>query len=209
MFSSLEITKNVKGNLGDLTKEFAFTAKFTGLEPEMTYGVDNNGAILIEGFSDPDIIIKAPPGPKNASEDNADNTDNTSAKDTGLYLITSDEDGKASVRFSLLDECGLSFRGLPAGATFSITEDKSDHFPEYHVTGEGGTLIKEDSRRTHTSLSTGVISMQPADNYKAEFINSRDLAPVTGVAASAAPLAAIISAAAVICVLLRRISRKL
>jgi hypothetical protein len=50
--------------------------------------------------------------------------------------------------------------------------------------------------------------MQPADNYKAEFINSRDLAPVTGLADSAAPLAAIVSAAAILFALLRHFGKK-
>lgn len=40
------VTKNVKGNLGDLTKEFEFTAHFTGLQKNTNYGQftsDGNG----------------------------------------------------------------------------------------------------------------------------------------------------------------------
>ena len=37
VYQDLKVQNNVTGNLGDLKKEFEFTAEFTGLEPGKSY----------------------------------------------------------------------------------------------------------------------------------------------------------------------------
>lgn len=200
ILSSLRITKNVRGNLGDLTKEFSFTVDFSGLEPNMTYGAANNGAVLVEGFRKPEIIIQAPRPSAKAIKSEDRFADSGTEDDTGIYNFRADAEGKASLRFRLKDEKGILFDKLPAGAAFTISEEESDHFPEYHITGQSGTVIKEDSHRTHSALSTGEFTMETADTYNAAFINSRDIAPITGIPGDAAPIAAATAAAGCVAV---------
>ncbi len=40
IYQDLKVKKNVTGNLGDLSKEFEYTAEFTGLEPGQSYKVE-------------------------------------------------------------------------------------------------------------------------------------------------------------------------
>lgn len=42
IYQDLKIRKNVTGNLGDLTKEFEYTAEFTGLDPGKAYTVEGD-----------------------------------------------------------------------------------------------------------------------------------------------------------------------
>lgn len=49
--SSFEISKKVTGSMGDITKEFDFTARFTGLAVRQKYSIVNNGAVQEDGFS--------------------------------------------------------------------------------------------------------------------------------------------------------------
>lgn len=57
--ASFYVTKNVTGSLGDLTKQFEFTAQFSDLAPNTTYTVFNEEAVLGEGFSDGSIHTDA------------------------------------------------------------------------------------------------------------------------------------------------------
>lgn len=57
--TSFYVTKNVTGSLGDLTKQFEFTAQFSNLAPNTTYTVFNEEAVLGEGFSDGSIHTDA------------------------------------------------------------------------------------------------------------------------------------------------------
>ena len=49
--SSLRITKNVKGSLGDTSKEFEFSVELTGMPSGFSGTVANSGAVLVSGFS--------------------------------------------------------------------------------------------------------------------------------------------------------------
>ena len=55
----LFITKNVKGNLGDRTKNFNYEGVFTGLAPNAAYAVENEGAVLGDGFTGNAMIADA------------------------------------------------------------------------------------------------------------------------------------------------------
>ncbi|MBR7088602.1 MAG: hypothetical protein IKI38_04535, partial [Mogibacterium sp.] len=158
------------------------------------------GAVLVEGFRKPEIIIQAPRPSAKAIKSEDRSADSGTEDDTGIYNFRADAEGKASLRFRLKDEKGILFDKLPAGAAFTISEEESDHFPEYHITGQSGTVIKEDSHRTHSALSTGEFTMETADTYNAAFINSRDLAPITGIPGDAAPIAAATAAAGCVAV---------
>ena len=48
---SLRVSKNVRGELGDITKKFRFSAVITGLAASATYSIVNDGAELAEGFA--------------------------------------------------------------------------------------------------------------------------------------------------------------
>lgn len=101
------------------------------------------------------------------------------AKESGDAFIT-DMDGKARLEFTLGDDDNFYFEGLPEGASFEVKESASDHFPSYEVT-KGSSVIKSDSKKTHTALSTGTVEVSEAAAYSVEFTNDRDLAPVTGI----------------------------
>ena len=77
VYQDLKVQNNVTGNLGDLKKEFEFTAKFTGLEPGKSYtaeGYDSkvfnadqagNAAIPLKLMDDKSVtILQLPKGAK-------------------------------------------------------------------------------------------------------------------------------------------------
>lgn len=151
VLSSLKIIKSVKGNLGDITKKFGFTAMFAGMQPNTSYKVKRSGAELKDGFSGD--------------------------------AFTTDSNGKAEVKFLLRDGDSLIVNGIPQNSSVVITEDRSDHYPAYKVTSSDGKVIKEGSARKNTVFSTGEVKLDKAnESYSVEFINTRDLAPVTGIA---------------------------
>lgn len=147
---SLRVSKNVTGNLGDLTKRFSFTADISGLSPGIEYKVTNEGAEFLSG-----------------TEENGES-------------FTADSDGNAHLVFTLSDDEEFYFDGLPVGASFTISEEKSDHFPSYEVKCDN-TLIASDSKKSHSSISTGEVKVTEAKAYSVEFTNDRSKTPVTGV----------------------------
>ena len=135
---AFSVRKNVTGNLGDLTKEFNFTADFSGLAPECEYAVENDGAEFISGA-------------------------NSNADGSNVTFLT-DASGKAVLKFRLKDDDGFYFEGLPKGAVFSVIEEETDHLPSFTVT-EGDSVVKHDEKHSSASLSTGDISVSKDKLY--------------------------------------------
>ncbi|MBQ6389151.1 MAG: InlB B-repeat-containing protein [Mogibacterium sp.] len=168
---SFKVSKQVKGSLGDLSKEFEFTAVIRGLVPSATYAIHNDGAVPTDGF------------------------------DSGGTSFTTDGTGCAVLQFRLRDDDGFEFDGLPADASFEVTEAESDHYPSYSVSKTGEEIRAEEKHR-HTSLSTGVVEVTDIDAYTVEFVNERELAPVTGTAGRNTPAASIIILLLIPCIVL-------
>lgn len=89
--------------------------------------------------------------------------------------------GSVKISATLHDDTSLEIGNLPAGAVFSITEEKSDHFPSYTV-NDGSTEIKAASEKANKAISTGSINVNGGLTYTAAFTNERSIAVNTGVA---------------------------
>lgn len=158
----LLITKNLKGNLGDRTKKFEYTAEISGLAPNTSYAFDNEGAELTCGFTGR----------------------------PGRESIAADDEGVAYIKFKLRDDEAIYIRELPLNTKIEITEDSSDHIPGYRVYTDDGTTVREGHKLRGESISTGIVTLSKSDTvYTALFENYRDLAANTGVVERGLPVA--------------------
>lgn len=151
--NNLIISKSVTGNLGDLTKRFMFRTELSGLAPDTEYSIANNGADFVSG------------------------SDTASDEESGV--CKTDSEGFAIMYFTMKDDDSVSFEGLPAGTSFKVEEEASDHDPSY-VVKQGGSVIKQDSGEEGNDLSTGEVTMGDNGSCSVEFTNDRNIAPVTG-----------------------------
>ena len=158
------VQKNVTGDLGDLTKEFEYTAEFTGLKPNKDYEYSYMKE-LITGGDDNEATVGAAPS------------------------YHSDEGGNATVHFKMKDGQIVHFVKLPTDATYMITEAASDHVAQYNIASmdepDNCTIVKKhDTNHTAGSakpLSTARETIDPNDGMIViTFQNNRDLAPVLG-----------------------------
>lgn len=101
------ISKNVKGSLGDKTKQFEFTVTLTGLVAGTTYDISGTGTLVSASVGTLDVTNKK---------------------------ITPDATGKATFLVKLTDDQNIKIEGLPVGATYKVNEAASDHIPSYAIT---------------------------------------------------------------------------
>ena len=115
----LTVSKNVKGSLGDTTKNFEFTANLTGLKANTTYTfqkpelrflnvslVEDSIVLKVtdkgeQPLNKVKLVIAFPSGEEKAYTTNANGEITLSEPDEGLYII---ENGDGYVVFSLLGE---------------------------------------------------------------------------------------------------------
>lgn len=174
------ISKNVKGSLGDKTKEFEFTVALTGLEHGVTYttnvpteeGQSTTGAKII---------------------DKAEGTVGT--VDAAAQTFTADNQGNATFLVKMKDDEQIVLNALPRGANYTVTEAESDHVASYALTSQ-----KMDGGKAVTNADAVIASAAKANDTKGElatanetvdaadgtvtvaYTNTRDITPPTGVA---------------------------
>lgn len=102
--SDLTISKNVTGNLGDLTKKFSFTVSLTGLEPSSPYAVDNTGDVTM--------------------------TKGTFANGT----MTATAAGEIAFTVLLRDDQSVKINDVPQDTAWTVTEAASNHKASYAIT---------------------------------------------------------------------------
>lgn len=171
------ISKNVKGSLGDKTKEFEFTVALTGLEHGVTY---TTNIATEEGQSTTGAkIISATAG----------------TVDTAAQTFTTDDEGNATFLVKMKDDEQIVLNALPRGAHYTVTEAKSDHVASYALTSQ-----KMEGEKAVTNADAVIASAAKANDTKGElatanetvdatdgtvtvaYTNTRDITPPTGVA---------------------------
>ena len=171
------ISKNVKGSLGDKTKEFEFTVALTGLEHGVTY---TTNIATEEGQSTKGAqIISATAG----------------TVDTAAQTFTTDEQGNATFLVKMSDDAQIVLNALPRGANYTVTEAESDHVASYALTSQkmdGNKAVANDgatiagaakANKTKGALATENETVDAADGtVTVAYTNTRDITPPTGVA---------------------------
>lgn len=171
------ISKNVKGSLGDKTKEFEFTVALTGLEHGVTY---TTNIATEEGQSTTGAkIISATAG----------------TVDTAAQTFTTDEQGNATFLVRMKDDEQIVLNALPRGSHYTVTEAESDHVASYALTSQ-----KMEGEKAVTNADAVITSAAKANDTKGElatanetvdaadgtvtvaYTNTRDITPPTGVA---------------------------
>lgn len=171
------ISKNVKGSLGDKTKEFEFTVALTGLEHDVTYTTNV-------------------PTEEGQSTKGAEIVSATAGKvDTAAQTFTTDDKGNATFLVKMKDDEQIVLNALPRGANYTVTEAKSDHVASYALTSqkmEGNKAVANDgasiagaakANETKGALATEKETVDAADGtVTVAYTNTRDITPPTGVA---------------------------
>lgn len=164
----ISLTKNVKGNLGDTTKEFEFTVTMTNLEAGQTYSVVKTGT--------PTLV--------SATKGSVDNSAST---------FTASADGEATFLVKIKDDQGITIKDLPNSVTYQASEAASNHIPSYAVTssntstteGQKAVIAKASdstSDQKETALATAVETVDSTDgNITIAYTNTRDLETITGI----------------------------
>lgn len=171
------ISKNVKGSLGDKTKEFEFTVALTGLEHSVTY---TTNIATEEGQSTKGAkIISAAAG----------------KVDTAAQTFTTDEQGNATFLVKMSDDEQIVLNALPRGSHYTVTEAESDHVASYALTSQkmdGNKAVANadaaiagaaKANDTKGALATENETVDAADGtVTVAYTNTRDITPPTGVA---------------------------
>lgn len=129
------ITKNVKGNLGDKTKQFEFTVTATGLESGDTYTIEKTGTATLV----------------NATKGAVDNSANT---------ITADGTGACTFLVKMTDDQGIKIKNIPNGVTYQVSEAASNHTPTYAVTSSNTA-----GSYTYTAVTGADAKAAPSETY--------------------------------------------
>ena len=103
----INITKNVKGTLGDKTKQFEFTVTLTGLESGGEYALEKTGTPILGEASKGQIAATK---------------------------ITANQTGECTFVVKMSDDQGISIKNLPNNATYHVNEVASNHAPSYKIT---------------------------------------------------------------------------
>lgn len=191
------LKKNVTGNLGDLSKEFVFEVTLTGLEKNHTYTTD------------------VPAGSTEDEEEAGAATNDVTSAGVKMYdmtpasclaadgkSFTTDGTGAVSFKVKLKDADILVLNSLPRTASYKVTEQASDHVPQYNIVstnksaekpavfaetghtpgGNDAAHLGKANSEAKTSLST---ETEFVDRYDGTvtiiFQNNRDLATITGI----------------------------
>lgn len=202
------LKKNVTGNLGDLSKEFEFEIKLTGLETSQTYTTDI-------------------PAGSTEEADAGDATNDVTSASVKMYdmspasclasdgkSFTTDMTGAVTFRVKLRDGDIFVLNSLPMSASYQVTEQASDHVAQYNIvstnksdgappllraTRSGGAAVFAETGHTPGGTDADHLGKANTDANQAlstevEFVdrfdgtvtiiyrNNRDLATLTGVA---------------------------
>ncbi len=174
----LMITNTVKGNLGDVYKQFEYTVTMTGLEENRKYTTNQQA----EGKTDTDITT--------AGSEIYEITGGKGTVDPELKTITADESGCATFGIKLKSGDSVVLNTLPAGATYKIEEHSSDHIASFKAESTAsGTCRIETPEQSNTvkdkELSTALETVDRGANddgtVTVTFTNHRDLVTPTGI----------------------------
>lgn len=159
---NIALAKNVKGNLGDLTKEFEFIVSLEGLEPGNEYVVEKtNGTPTLTNTLSSDSNFAA-------IGTVADNSGNAGSVATGKF--TANDQGKAKFVVKMSDNEKINLIDIPNSATYKITEDKSNHAPSYVITSSNNAAEKI----TKTTYAAVTGAEAKADNSNTTYYTSND-----------------------------------
>ena len=131
---NLTFGKQVTGNQGSKDKYFKFHLKIEGALPSTVYTVD---------VSDADASISANP--------NMATTVITSTVNNATSL-TAGNTGSVEAAFYLQHDQSILVKGLPKGATYTVTENKEDY-----VSTDGATYTRGSSQITANGATSGTI----------------------------------------------------
>lgn len=160
--NGVELKKTVHGNFGDLGKEFTFNVAFTK-------GADKNyGPITVDNTAGYDIYKAAENGEK------GEKVDSTELEYGQNYIVTLKHNTK------------ITFNNLPAGVTYTMTENGKDAVSNtldglYVVTGE----------QPNGTVSAG------AEVDKVNIVNTNEGSPDMGVVLDNAPYIAMLAIVAI------------
>lgn len=153
--AELYIMKSVKGSLGDLTKQFEFTAELNGLGTDTTYTINNDGAELTGDY-----------------RENSFRTDSTGSATISFKM--SDDEGLGITDLP----AGATFKITEAQSdhvpSYTITVD------DVVEKTDSGSISGEFA----SALSTGTVTMTDPECYTVKFINEREITTNTGVSIS-------------------------
>ena len=113
----LKISKTVSGNQASKDKVFAITVNIANALPDASYTVSI--------APDEDDATQDGHAPATSATNAATIADN--AGKTNVTSITAGNDGTASQTFYLADGDNVVIRGLPTGATYTVTENAEDY----------------------------------------------------------------------------------
>ena len=146
--NDLEFSKAITGNQSDKNKQFAFTLSLSDVVPG-TYNVVVSRADVVD-----------------ADESNVEGSDT-------VYTLTVGADGAFEGKFYLADGDTVAISDLPAGYTYTLTEDPEDYISTENLDGYADPTSDE-----------GV-----TEDVKTGFTNTREGITPTGVILTVAPFA--------------------
>lgn len=137
--NDLEFTKAITGNQADMNKKFKFTLNIEDANPG-TYALEITG----------DNVV------------NLEDTGSDIVADNGNYAIQVGADGTATAFFYLTNADDVKVIGLPAGYSYTLTEDAEDYdSTAANVTGytdpTSGTDVNADVKTSFTNDRNGII----------------------------------------------------
>lgn len=116
--------------------------------------------------------------------------------ESGVFEYIADENGEISIDFGLKNGESVNTSDLPIGATYQVTEDGDDyHKASYEITSDKDTAIiksasgKNDRMGEALSTEEEQADKEDGNGTTITFINTRDIASVTGVPGSGMILA--------------------
>lgn len=151
---NLTFGKEVKGNFGSLDQYFEYTVNIGNMAAGSVLSVDLSDADATPHASDANQVT-------------------TAANPTSLTVGTN---GSISQKFYIHDGQYITIKGLPAGATYSVTENAHDY-----TSAAGIAAADNDEKVAHTDATSGTIAN---DNIKTGYTNTKDAVTPTGIAKS-------------------------
>lgn len=118
--------------------------------------------------------------------------------------------GAASVNVNLKDGEKVTFTGLPAGVTYSITEAENESDTGYKttVTGNGVTYDAGKTEIEAKAVSGDVVVEGTATNVNVQYENNKTSSPATGIVMNVAPYVLLVVVAAAGCFVFLRKRRE-
>ncbi|MBR0400858.1 MAG: hypothetical protein IJH95_08630 [Mogibacterium sp.] len=102
-------------------------------------------------------------------------------RDSADNSFTADTAGSALLQLGISSGGFIEISGLPAASSFAITQQANDHEAHFCAVETKACIASADGP-PHEDLETGEIIMNRTSIYTVDFTNSRELAPLTGIA---------------------------